>query len=143
MGFASESRERARPVIPLAGMVDVLFLLLIFFMTASVFRDQELVMEIDLPGSGNENLTASADGLQTVVTVSADNRIYLGQRAVSIHELDQIFTTLAKDYPNERVIVRGDQGSTYGTVMHVIDSAQTRGLSNVSQATIKKMSDLE
>ena len=51
MSFATQTRERSAPVLPLAGMVDVLFLLLIFFMTASVFRDAELAVEVALPDS--------------------------------------------------------------------------------------------
>ena len=143
MGFSSENRERTRPVLPLAGMVDVLFLLLIFFMTASVFRDQELVMEVDLPGSGNEQLTAGTEAMQTVVTVGRDDVIYVGERAMDLGEVKLLFAKLAETYPDERVLIRGDKGCSYGTVMDVIDAAQMRGLVNVSQGVVKRMADLE
>ncbi|QDU34869.1 biopolymer transport protein ExbD [Poriferisphaera corsica] len=140
MGFASESRERAKPVVPLAGMVDILFLLLIFFMTASTLRDQELQMQIALPGSENSQLTANLDAMQTSITVDKFNNIFLGQRQVTMPELRDVLSQLAKDYPNETLVIRGDRESSYGTAIEIIDLAQALGINDVRAAEVKKAS---
>ena len=140
MGFASESRERARPVIPLAGMVDVLFLLLIFFMTASTLRDQELQMDVALPGSENSQLAANIDAMQTVVTIDKLNQIYLGERAVTMQQLRDVLTQIAKDYPDETLVVRGDRDSSYGIAIEIMDVAQAMGIKDVRAAEVKKAS---
>ncbi|QQE12936.1 biopolymer transporter ExbD [Planctomycetota bacterium] len=140
MGFASESRERARPVIPLAGMVDVLFLLLIFFMTASTLRDQELQMDVTLPGSENPKLAANIDAMQTIVTVDKLNQIYLGERAVSMEQLREVLMQIATDYPDETLVVRGDRDSSYGVAIEIMDFAQAKGIKDVRVAEVKKAS---
>ena len=140
MGFAAESRERAKPVVPLAGMVDILFLLLIFFMTASTLRDQELQMQVALPGSENSQLTANLDAMQTSITVDKFNNIFLGQRQVTMAELREVLTQLAKDYPNETLVIRGDREASYGMAIEIIDLAQALGITDVRAAEVKKAS---
>jgi biopolymer transport protein ExbD len=136
MSFATTTRERSAPVLPLAGMVDVLFLLLIFFMTASVFRDQELSMDVSLPTSE----TASAEAgpaTQIVISIGEDDRVYLGEREVPMDNLFGILRDLQEVAPNDSVVVRGDQVSNLGTAVQVMDLAQQAGLTNVSIATIR------
>ena len=136
MSFASTTRERSAPVLPLAGMVDVLFLLLIFFMTASVFRDSELSMDVNLPTSE----TASAGvgpAQQIIITVGADNTVYLGERAVPIDGLLDVLLQLVEVAPNDSVVVRADQDSNTGVAVRVMDLAQQAGLTQVSISTIR------
>lgn len=136
MSFATQTRERSAPVLPLAGMVDVLFLLLIFFMTASVFRDAELSMDVTLPTS---ETAASAVGpaQQIVITVGEDNRVFLGERAVPIENLLPVLNQLVEVAPNDSVVVRADQNSNTGVAVRVMDLAQQAGLTQVSIATIR------
>ena len=136
MSFATQSRERSAPVLPLAGMVDVLFLLLIFFMTASVFRDAELAMDVSLP-TAETSTSAVGPGNQIVITVSQDNRVYLGEREVAIDELPSVLQQLVAVAPNDAVAVRADQGSNTGVAVRVMDLAQQAGLTSVSIATIR------
>lgn len=127
MSFASETRERSRPVLPLAGMVDVLFLLLIFFMTASVFREAEAQIDIDLP----EAATAADPGVaadQVTVNIDASNRVYLGEREVSFEALPGELARLAEEAGIREVVVRGDAGSDWGVGVRVTDLAKQAGL---------------
>lgn len=142
MSFVSESRERVRPVLPLAGMVDILFLLLIFFMTASVFRDQELQLPVELPSAASAEEGSAAAATRIVVTVTADDRVFLGEREMPIDLLQTTFEELAIQFPDETVIVRGDQNSRFGLAVRIMDLAQSAGLTNVSVATVKSVEDV-
>ena len=126
MSFASEDRERSRPVLPLAGMVDVLFLLLIFFMTASTLREQEMVLEIQPPIA--QTGQASAQGTQIVVTVTEDNRVLLAGQEYGPEELRAKLRALAQDFPDELVLIRPDQASDTGVFTQVVDAAGQAGL---------------
>jgi len=140
MSFASESRERVRPVLPLSAMVDVLFLLLIFFMTASVFREAELEIPIDLPVAEQaEPGGASA----TRIRISFDDagRVFLGERELSLTELEATLRSLAAEFPGEVVEVRGDQQGDYGLAIRIMDTARAAGLTDVRLATIKPRSE--
>ena len=143
MSFVAESRLRTRPVLPLAGMVDVLFLLLIFFMTASVFREQELQIPVELPATETAQVAAPDPATRIVVTVTADGRIFLGEREVSADELKVMFRELADQFPHESVIVRGDRDSRFGLAVHVMDLAQQAGIRDVSVATIKTLDETD
>ena len=134
MGFTSESRERSRPVLPLAAMVDVLFLLLIFFMTASVFREQELPAA-DTAAPGQEG------GTQVVISLTEDGRVFLGAREMTEQELSLTLAQLAQQYPDEAVVIRGDQLSKYGQAVHLMDLAKDAGFTNVTLATVKAVNE--
>jgi len=136
MSFATQSRERAAPVLPLAGMVDVLFLLLIFFMTASVFRDAELSMDVSLPTAETAS-AAVGPAQQIIITVDENNLVFLGQRQVPIDNLRDILLDLVAVAPNDSVVVRADQASTTGVAVRVMDLAQQAGLTEVSISTIR------
>ncbi len=136
MSFSTQSRERSAPVLPLAGMVDVLFLLLIFFMTASVFRDSEMSMDVSLPTSETA-AAAVGPGQQIVITIGQDDTIFLGQRAVPMDELRGVLEQLVAVAPNDSVVVRSDENSRAGTMVRVMDLAQQAGLTETSIATIR------
>jgi len=141
MSFASETRERSRPVLPLAAMVDVLFLLLIFFMTASVFREAEAQLDIDLP----EAATAADPGTaadRVTVNIDASNRVYLGERRVAFEALPGELARLAEEAGIREVVVRGDSGSDWGVGVRVTDLAKQAGL-DASIAANRPAEELE
>ena len=130
MSFAAESRERSRPALPLSAMVDILFLLLIFFMTASAFRERELQVPVQLAPSATAD-AGSSSATQIIITIDADDRIFLGPREHSLDSLRQTLVELSQVYPNETVIIRGDQDSSYGLAVRVMDLATLAGLTDV------------
>lgn len=140
MGFTSESRERSRPVLPLAAMVDVLFLLLIFFMTASVFREQELQIDVALPAADTA-APGEQGGTQVVISLTEDGRVFLGARELTEQELALTLAQLAQQYPDEAVVIRGDQLSKYGQAVHLMDLAKDAGFTNVTLATVKAVDE--
>lgn len=139
MSFASETRERSRPVLPLAAMVDILFLLLIFFMTASTMRDQELRMEIALPQSETSEVAGpTPPGI--VVTFDPENRIFIGTREVSLAQLETLFLEIAAATPNETVVIRGDIGGDWGLGIKIVDMASAIGL-ETEAATVEQLQE--
>ncbi|MEM9881436.1 MAG: biopolymer transporter ExbD [Planctomycetota bacterium] len=136
MSFSTQTRERSAPVLPLAGMVDILFLLLIFFMTASVFRDAELSMDVALPTSETAE-AAVGPANQIIITVDAENRVFLGERAVPIDDLRGILEDLVAVAPNDAAVIRADGDADWGVGVRVMDLAQQAGLTQVQAATIR------
>lgn len=136
MSFTAETRERTRPALPLAAMVDVLFLLLIFFMTASVFRQQELQIEVQLPTAETAETRGSvADRL--IITVQEDDSIYLGPREMTVPELRERLEALAAGDPGQTVVIRGDQRSNLGRAVQLLDIAQAAGFTDAQISTAR------
>ena len=92
MSFATPSRERTRPAVPLAAMIDVLFLLLIFFMTASVFREQDQLIDVDLPEA--ETATGVPSPTQITITIDPQDQIFIGEHRYTLSELRQTLGVL-------------------------------------------------
>lgn len=135
MSFAAETRERIRPVLPLAGMVDVLFLLLIFFMTTSVFREQEFQIEVAPPSISSDRGTSNQ--VAYTITIDAEGEIYIGDRRYDLASLKQTLEELHATSPGEKINVRGDQDVLYGRVVKVFDIAHQAGFTSVSYAVKK------
>ena len=137
MGFASESRERSRPVLPLAGMVDILFLLLIFFMSTYSMRDQELAVDVGLPTSETAE-TGETQALKIIISFDQDGKIFVGEREVKQDELLGRLQALAEISADQPVIIRGDAEGRYGLLLEIMDNAELAGLTNVKLAVVRE-----
>ena len=133
MSFTTSTRARGGPALPLAGMVDVLFLLLIFFMTTSVFREQDQQIAVTLPAT--DAGAAATVATQIVITITADDRMYIGEKHYPPRQLRRTLKQLAVQFPNESVVIRGDRGSRLDTAVGVMDIAHAANLTDVSIGT--------
>lgn len=136
MSFAAPTRATRRHGVPLAPMLDVLFLLLIFFATSSTFHAAEQQIDVNLPVAESAK---AVDPVRTevLINVRLDGAIVMGGREVTADEVGDILGQLVADFPNERVIVRGDREVPFGKVMAVMDTARAVGIRQVFFATIR------
>ena len=140
MGFSAPTRQRIGPVLPLAGMVDVLFLLLIFFMTTAVFQEVESQIEVNLPAT--KSATAQAPKTQIIITVDSKGAIFLGGMQHDLDSLTKTLTALAEQFPNESVLIRGDGDSKLGLTTKILDIVKVAGLKDVALATTRQDPEL-
>ena len=128
------SRGRIKPTIDMSPLVDVVFLLIIFFTVSTTFREGT-GLPVSLPEAGTATSTAS----ETVeITVSADGRMELqGQVYASIEDVRPVLARALEEGPSRRVIVRGDRTSSYGTIVQVMDLTRELGAEGMSLATKK------
>jgi biopolymer transport protein ExbD len=136
MSFSSPSRERSRPVLPLSAMVDVLFLLLIFFMYTSTMREQALQMDVSLAPTRSVE-TAGTSARQTAITITAGDQIQLGGQTMELPELERVLASLLEQSPGESVVIYADQNSRSGMLVQVMDIAALAGVADVSVATVR------
>jgi biopolymer transport protein ExbD len=141
MSFTSETRERSRPVLPLAGMVDILFLLLVFFITASTLREQEAAIPLQLTPAETAQADAAA-GTHTMISIkpeaAANGKVHWGQGPpITLQALKTKLQQLVEISPNETIIIRGDQASNYGMFIRVLDLAKQTGVKDVRVAASK------
>jgi len=130
MSFAAESRERAQPMLPLAAMVDILFLLLVFFITASTFKKQEPAIRIDLTPAQTGQVQSTQKTV-TVITVTADNQIFIGDRVFTRQDTAEYLQALFSTAPDEPIFIRGDEHADLGACIRLFDDAQAAGFSRV------------
>lgn len=115
------------PGINLTPMVDVVFLLIIFFMVGTQFAESEKYHEINLPSATEARpLTGLPD--EIVINITREGSILVGREPQSFEQLESTLQEAHDRYADQTVIVRGDQEAQYGTVMAVLDACKRAGL---------------
>ncbi len=130
MQFRREEEDNF--ALDMTPMIDVVFLLIIFFMVSTVFVDFSRKMDINLPTSKSSVLDESAKTLE--VEMSKDKKIFLGGKLVTLLGLE---TTLAKMQFKDKkptAIIRADKSLPYGDVIQVMGFLQKKGIPDISVA---------
>lgn len=124
------------PGIQLAPLVDVLLLLLIFFlMTWNAARNEnELDVKVPKASSAKEKTAPIGD---VVVNVKADGNVVVNRRILSPAELTEMLKNLVQLYPDQAVVIRGDETGAYKNVVGVLNICSEAGVTNVAFATAK------
>ncbi len=111
-------------------LIDVVFILLIFFIVSSVFKKEELALKLDLPNSSAKELEVEIKQLN--IELSTSSIAYLGE-VVSLEKLDmKLANIIKKDKP---VIVRIDKDVKYERIVKVLDILQKYSLNNLALVT--------
>lgn len=116
-------------------MIDVIFLLLLFFMSTSVFAQIESEMEITLP-QASESTVMDRAPYEIIINVRADGTIVVNQRTLTLEELEAMLVKVADIFQGQSVIVRGDTDTPMGAAIDVLNACAKADIHNVSFATI-------
>jgi len=124
------------PGIQLAPLVDVLLLLLIFFlMTWNAARNEnELDVKVPKATSAKEKTAPIGD---VVVNVKADGNVVVNRRTLSEAELTELLQGLVQLDAEQAVVIRGDETGAYKNVVGVLNICSAAGVTNVAFATAK------
>ncbi|MFT3991410.1 MAG: biopolymer transporter ExbD [Luteolibacter sp.] len=132
MKFTSHKSE---PIpMQLAPMIDILFLLLAFFITSWQFTQSETELNISVP-TAQEGADPKRSRGEIIVNVSADGGVIVEGNALTIAQLQSKLAAIAKLYENQPVRIRGDGKVPYQRIVEVIDTCQKAGIWNISFAT--------
>ena len=147
MSFAAPTVQRSQPVLPLAAMVDMLFLLLIFFLHAAALREEQREMPIQLQDTESGETRRST--VPIYITIPPENESFIGPRSYTPESLKAALTAIGSPAPGESatehaarlqrtpVVIRGDRTSNLGTTLEVLGLARASGLTNVVMETKK------
>jgi len=121
------------PQVNITSLIDVVLLLLIFFMISTTFVTQPGI-RIDLP-KANTNIKNVAQESNTII-ISADNRIYINRQEMNdIEQLRSELVKLKQEQTSELIIIKADENVAHGIVVSVMDLAKTSGFSRIAIAT--------
>jgi biopolymer transport protein ExbD len=124
------------PGIQLAPLVDVLLLLLIFFlMTWNAARSEnELDVKVPKASSAKERTAPIGD---VVVNVKSDGTVVVNRRNLNGTELTDLLKGLVQLNADQAVVIRGDEAGAYKNIVEVLNICSQAGVSNVAFATAK------
>ncbi|MEQ8850348.1 MAG: biopolymer transporter ExbD [Phycisphaerales bacterium] len=119
--------EEESPRIELTPIIDMVFLLLIFFLVATTFQQTERELSIALPDSEAAG-PITMQLREIVINVTNEGAIIVGGRTVGIEDLRAIVTDAVKANAEQKVSIRGDKDVPYGTVARVLDVCKAAGV---------------
>lgn len=120
----------------LAPMVDVVFLLLIFFIVTWQFARFERDVDISVPAA-EETTDEPRNVGEIIVNVREDGSIVLNGLEVSEEELLAKLKSISEAYPDQAVILRGSSEANFQAIINVLDEIKKAGIWNVAFATTK------
>lgn len=135
MRFARETEEKI--VFQVAPMVDIVFLLLVFFMVSTTFRPEESELKVNLPVAGMASVSA-AELEDVIIYIMSDGGVAVNQQeydSPTSKELPQLRTMLRKlssVFRDQAVIIQTDKDVPLGRVVDVLNACAASGIKNIS-----------
>lgn len=127
MKFRKEKKNRGL-IINVTSLIDVMFLLLIFFMVTSTFKSQPAI-NLVLPRSSTAIETVTTP---TILYLTAEGQVFLNDTAMApedlARELERLHTTTGDD----RMVMSADKDTDHGDVVDLIDTIKNSGFTRVS-----------
>ncbi len=125
------TKKQRKVIINITSLIDVLFLLLIFFMVSSTFIEQP-GMKLELPES-KSSAPEKIDEL--ILEMNSDGSIMLNESTVQISELGTKFKEALPLLENKSLVLKADKNVPHGQVVEVMDIAKLSGLEKLIIAT--------
>src|SRR5580693_10433757 len=119
-------RRRAEPHVlgfQIAPMVDILLVLLCFFIVTWSFARKENELDVKVPSAQNTKETNSVLN-QTVLNVKADGSVVWNRKQISLPDLTEKLKQLSGIYPDYAIIVRGDERVPFQFIAAVLDTCR-------------------
>ena len=132
-------RKRAEPHVlgfQIAPMVDILLVLLCFFIVTWSFARKEMELDVKVPSAQNAKESNPVVN-QTVLNIKADGTVVWNRKTVSKAELVSKLKELSGLFPDYAIIVRGDERVPFRFVSNVLDICREANIWNVAFATGK------
>ena len=133
MRFRRNSQSKS-PGLSLTSMLDVIFLLLCFFVTVSVFSQWENEISIKLPSAETSDEPDRLPG-EIIVNLAKDGTVVVNGKQLELADLQARLKRVAKFYPGQPVIIRADKETRYESLVAVIDTCRAADVWNFSLAT--------
>ena len=127
-------KKRTRPTIRLTALIDIVFLLLIFFLLTSTFVEHAGV-QIEVPEFESEGSSLSPE---MIVEIDKNGQFFIDDTLVNSRQLTLILKMRIKSLAKDTVVIQSDRRVEYDYVVQAIDAAKLAGAKNLVLAAKQK-----
>ena len=129
-----EGRARIHSHLDIAPLIDIVFLLLVFFMLTSTFLVPEAI-ELELPESSSASVTETTP---IVVSLNEAGQLALNGEVVELHQLRAAIEPLLKEDAESTITLKSDAHTEVQQLLNVMDEIRAAGGSTIALATMQK-----
>ena len=129
MRFLTKSEEDYS--ISLPSMTDIIFLLLIFFMVATVLKDSTRRLDVQLPEARSGQ---AAEARRLTIEMAADGTMSLNSELVTQEQLEQQLQPTGETEGQRSVVIKADKRLAYGNVIEIMGLCQAAGIADIAVA---------
>ena len=119
--------EQQRDFINVIPLIDVMFILIIFFLAATTFQQAERDETVNLPEAAQGQAISEAPKV-IIVNVRQDGSYLLGTQGFDLAGLQNALLAAVKENPDHKVLVRGDRLALHGHVAAAVLAAKQAGV---------------
>ena len=127
--MAFYKRKRSSPIIPIVSLVDILTVLLIFFIVTTTFKSQTPQVIITVPESKSAVKVPNAKARPTLLTIAPDGQCYVNAQPVELDKLGEAIKAATND--SHEVAMKADKAVPFGTIIKVLDTLREAGIENL------------
>lgn len=121
------TRQRRMPQVIIVSLIDIFAILLIFVIVSTTFKRDQPAVTIKLPES---KTAAAAEGTTdpVVLTIAANEEIFLDERKVTLEELKPALEKMVKSNSQQKLALNTDKAAPFGVVIRVLDVLKEAGI---------------
>ncbi len=124
--------------INMTPLVDIVFLLIVFFVVSSHLAKQEIQLQLDLPGAASGRRESATQARRLIVNVLPEGQLMLAGRVVTVEELEKMVAFEGRRTKELlEVRIRSDRSVPYGQIEPVLLACARGGVWNVSFAVVQ------
>lgn len=116
--------------INLTPMLDVVFIMLIFFVVTTSFV-KESGVEVNRP---NANTASRQEKANILIAIRPNGEVWIDGRAIDVRSVRAHMERLRAELPESHVVIQGDKGAQIGLLVQVMDQVRMAGITNVAIA---------
>lgn len=131
MRLGQRRRIQDEAQVDMTSMLDIVFIMLIFFIVTSSFV-RESGVEVNRPEASH---SVSQKDAGIFIAVTANNDIYIDKRLVDVERVQANLERLLLEQPDPSLVIQADAFAFNGTVVAVMDAAKGAGISKIALAT--------
>jgi biopolymer transport protein ExbD len=134
MRLVRPAKAKEEATVDLTSMLDIVFIMLIFFIVTSSFV-KESGVEVNRPQAAH---VSSQKDAGIFIAITASNDVFIDKRRVDVERVQAALETLLLDKLDASLVIQADKHSYNGTVVEVMDAAKGSGVDKIALVTEEK-----
>lgn len=129
------TRKRRAPSIIIVSLIDILAILLIFFIVTTTFQKNQPQLQINLPESKTAEQAPAENNQPLVLRIKSAEQITLDEKPVALEALTGALKTLRQQAPARPIAMQADREAPFGVVVKALDALRGAGVKNIPAFT--------